>query len=230
VGHSGFDVVVAVEEVAVVISHLNSARTLAACLSRVVAQDYPSIHVALVDGGSTDGSIEIAKRFGVESMVVRGCSESRGQSLGIESTKSKIICFTNSDCYVPKDWVSRHVAWQHKGFNMVGGKVFWGGDDYGFAWSYWTPPTANDFLTSGLSLGWSNCSISRGLYDALGILDIKSHQDMDFWLRGMRLGLVKMIMDPEIEIYHDHPLRSMRNSFRRAFAYARNHVLLLRMY
>jgi glycosyltransferase involved in cell wall biosynthesis len=214
-------------KVSVVISYVNAARTLGRCLQSIADQDYDDFQFVLVDGGSTDGSIQIARRRGIEPMIVKGCSEAKGQILGVESTNSDLICFTNSDCYVPRDWLARHVEWHERGYDMVGGKLFWGGDRYGFSWSYFTPKNPSDSLTSGLSLGWSNCSISRALYDEVGINDIQSQQDMDFWIRATKLG-AKFIMDPKIEVYHDHPMRSVLGSFKRAFGYGRNHVLLLR--
>jgi hypothetical protein len=50
---------------------------------------------------------------------------------------------------------------------------------------------------------------------------------MDFWIRASKIG-AKVVLDPEIEVYHDHPMKSLLGSFKRAFSYGRNHVLLLR--
>ena len=190
--------------VIVVVSQLNSARTLDRCLTSLVMQDYPS-KVILVDGGSTDRTVKIAMNHDVVLEEAQGCTEAQGQRLAIDRHDSEIICFTNSDCYVERDWVRRHVQWHEKGFDMVGGKLFWGGDDYGFAWSYPTPEGVSDSLISGLSLGWSNCSITRELYDKLGIKDLVSQQDMDFWIRGIKKDM-RFIMDPEIKVYHRRSL------------------------
>jgi len=158
-------------------------------------------------------------------------SEVGGQNfacfLALES-EYDVILFTNSDCYVGRNWVSRHLAWHEHGYDMVGGKVFWGGDEYGFSWSYMTPPAPTNLLTSGLSLGFSNCSVSIALFKKVGPLkEMKAHQDMDFWIRAIKMG-ARMALDPDIEIYHDHPMRSIKGSWLRSFYYGRNHVILLR--
>src|SRR5712692_8479084 len=153
----------------VVISELNSALTLKRCLDSLVEQDTTDdYHIILVDGGSTDGSIEIARSFipKILLLVSMHISEVGGQNLACSFALGHdydVILFTNSDCYVGRNWVSRHLAWHKKGYDMVGGKVFWGGDEYGFSWSYMTPPEPTNLLTSGLSLGFSNCSISVDL-------------------------------------------------------------------
>jgi glycosyltransferase involved in cell wall biosynthesis len=212
----------------VVVSYVNAARTLGRCLDAIQSQDCKDFDLMLVDGGSTDGSIEIARRRGVEPIILDGCSEPDGQTCGIQHSDAQVICLTNSDCYVPNDWVSNHLKWQQKGFDMVGGKLFWGGDDYGFSWSYWTPGEPNALLTSGLSLGFSNCSISRRIYDKVGgFKNLRSQHDMDFWIRATKAG-GKLVLDPKIEVYHDHPMKSAVGSFRRSYGYAKNHVTLLR--
>jgi len=217
----------------VVVSELNSAKTLRRCLDSLVEQDTTDdYHIIVVDGGSTDGSIEIARSFfpKILLLVNMHISEVGGQNLGCSFALDRydVILFTNSDCYVDRDWVSRHLAWHKLSYDMVGGKLFWGGDEYGFAWSYWTPDKPTNILTSGLSLGFSNCSLSVSLLKKVGPLkEMKAQQDMDFWIRAIKQG-AKMALDPKIEVYHDHPMGSFRGSWLRAFYYGRNHVILLR--
>ena len=217
----------------VVVSELNSARTLKRCLDCLINQEtHDDYRVWVIDGGSIDGSIEIIKSYprGIYLKVIPGASEVTGQNfaLSFASFGVDVILFTNSDCYVGKDWVRRHLSWHKNGYDMVGGKLFWGGDKYGFAWSYMTPDIPTNILTSGLSLGFSNCSLSMSLVKKVGLLkEMKAQQDMDFWIRAIKMG-AKMALDPKIEVYHDHPMGSFRGSWLRAFYYGRNHVILLR--
>src|SRR5437899_2306149 len=98
----------------VVVSELNSAKTLRRCLDSLVEQDTTDdYHIIVVDGGSTDGSIEIARSFfpKILLLVNMHISEVGGQNLGCSFALDRydVILFTNSDCYVDRDWVSRHL-------------------------------------------------------------------------------------------------------------------------
>jgi glycosyltransferase involved in cell wall biosynthesis len=217
--------------VSVIVSHLNSARTLARCLDCLLGQGYSNYRIIVVDGGSTDGSIDVARRKESPKLtlnVVNGCSESEGQSFAASQTDSDVIMFTNSDIYVKADWIESHVAWLNRGYDLVGGKVFWGGDKFALTWNMPKPKGPRFLQQPGLGLGFSNCSARRDVLDRVGGLsDIKSQHDTEFAFRVVRSG-GKMVLDPEIEVYHDHPFKSFRGSFARSYGYALNHVLVMR--
>lgn len=217
--------------VLVIVSHLNSARTISRCLDCLLVQGYSNYRVLVVDGGSTDGSVEIAKTKESPRLslaIVEGCSESEGQSFGASQIDSDVIMFTNSDIYVENDWIGRHVAWLKNGYDLVGGRVFWGGDKFALAWNMPKPKGPRFLQEQGLGLGFSNCSVTREMFDKVGGLsDLRSQHDTEFAFRVVRSG-GRMVLDPKIEVYHDHPFKSLEGSFARSFGYTMNHVLVMR--
>jgi glycosyltransferase involved in cell wall biosynthesis len=221
--------------VAVVVSELNAIRTIRGCLERIVHQDYPRdrFSVILVDAGSTDGTLAVAREFesqGVRVEVRQGCPEPEGQRIGVELTSSDIILFTNSDIFVPPDWISRHVAWHRRGYQLVGGSVFWGGDKYSFAWNAVRAHHPTFQIEEGAGIGFCNCSVDRKIYDAAGgIRDLGSQHDAEFAFRIVRSG-GRLALDPAIEIYHNHPQHSLSLVLRRSFGYAYNHMLLVKAF
>ena len=221
--------------VTVVISELNAVRTIRGCLERILHQDYPSdrYSIVLVDAGSTDGTVEVARELesaGLRVVVRPGCTEPEGQRLGVAVSSSDIILFTNSDIYVPADWVSRHAEWHRRGYNLVGGGVFWGGDKYSFAWNTVRAHRPTFRIEEGAGIGFSNCSVDRAIYESAGgIRDLGSQHDAEFAFRIVRAG-GKLALDPEIEIYHDHPQRTLSLVLRRSFGYAFNHMLLVKAF
>lgn len=220
--------------VSVIISHLNSARTLRNCLSAVANQDYPneSYDVCVVDGGSSDGSQEIVKAMvssRLKLLVEPACSEAEGHIIGVQQTHGEIIMFTNSDIYVPPNWISKHVSWQMKGYDLVGGRPFWGGDKYSLVWNASVTKEVIHSARKGLGLGFSNCSVRRSTYKNLGgIKNLRSQHDTEFALRA-ELNGVRMVLDPDIEVYHDHPFKSAKLSYLRSFGYARNHIQVMKL-
>jgi glycosyltransferase involved in cell wall biosynthesis len=222
-------------KVSIIVSFLNSARTIENCLFNILHQDYPSdsFDVFVVDGGSTDGSAEICKRLSAQFknlrlMVLPGCSEPEGQIAAIAASKGDVIMFTNSDIYVPRNWVRMHVHWLEKGFDLVGGRVFWGGDKFAFTWNVPSPDKPQYEQQPGMGLGFSNCSVRRNDLIAVGgLATLQSQHDSEFALRMVKQGR-RLILDPVIEVYHDHPMRSLQGSFRRSYGYARNHVIVAR--
>jgi glycosyltransferase involved in cell wall biosynthesis len=221
--------------VAVIVSHLNSERTLRACLERLISQSYArgSLEILVVDGGSTDRSMSIVKSLRSERLScieAAKASEAEGQAIGVERTRSDVVIFTNSDVYVPEDWVDRHVNWIDQGYDIVGGRVFWGGDLFSLAWNDVPPVHPTREAQDGLGYGFANLSVRRGTLNRCGgVPRIRSQQDTVFIFRAFSAG-ARAVLDPAIEVYHDHPLGSIRVSITRAFTYAVNHAAVERTF
>jgi len=185
----------------------------------------------VVDGGSDDGSQELVRSFSkrkVKLIVKPGISEADGQTLAVQNSNSEVIMFTNSDIYVPRKWIRMHVEWLERGFGLVGGGVFWGGDKFTLAWNMPKQSGPKFAQQPGFGLGFSNCSTKREVFTRIGgLASLKSQHDTEFAFRAVRGG-VRMILDPEIVVYHDHPFESLSKSFMRSLGYAMNHVLVMR--
>lgn len=71
-------------------------------IKSVVSQDYPNIEYIIVDGGSTDNSIKIIKKYAKKYKFIKWTSEKdNGQSdainKGFKQAKGEIIAWLNSD-------------------------------------------------------------------------------------------------------------------------------------
>jgi glycosyltransferase involved in cell wall biosynthesis len=92
--------------VSIVTPVLNRVRSIEACLSAVAAQSYPSVEHIVVDGGSTDGTLEVVTSFQV-SRNLRWISEpDTGMydaiNKGLTLAQGEIVAYLNSDdFYLP---------------------------------------------------------------------------------------------------------------------------------
>lgn len=95
-------------KVTVVIPTLNSGKTFERCLSSIRANsgryDY---EIIVVDGGSTDTTLEIARKY--NATVLNGLPKRVNRNIGVKQANGDVICFTDSDCLVPQDWLDKLV-------------------------------------------------------------------------------------------------------------------------
>src|SRR6186713_1273807 len=78
----------------------NGAKTIGATIESVLSQTHPDLEYVIVDGGSTDGTVELVKRFGVK--IDRFVSEKdRGlydaMNKGWKQATGEVIGFLNAD-------------------------------------------------------------------------------------------------------------------------------------
>lgn len=185
-------------KVSVIVAHRGEVKS--GCVRALKDQDYPSYEVLYISEGT----------------------EAQAQNAGVRRATGEIVMFTNSDVYVPTNWISRHVERISQGYDMVGGGVFWSGDVYALAWNQ-RPKDAQ------LGFGFSNASIRKDyVLSRGGIPLLPSFQDGAFVFAALNDG-GRMLIDRSIIVIHDHPFRSMRGCFRRACNYERGLFIILRV-
>jgi glycosyltransferase involved in cell wall biosynthesis len=100
--------------VSFVIPTLNSGRTLDACLASVRRQDFPAggIEIVIADAGSTDDTLAIAARHGVDRIVPNPLRTGEaGKAAGIAASRGDLIALVDSDNVLPApDWLRQMTA------------------------------------------------------------------------------------------------------------------------
>src|SRR3954453_22511158 len=76
---------------------LNAAATLPETIASVRSQGYPRLEHVVVDGGSTDGTVELLERAGVRFMSGPDSGRSEAANRGVAMTSGEVIGFLNAD-------------------------------------------------------------------------------------------------------------------------------------
>jgi glycosyltransferase involved in cell wall biosynthesis len=211
--------------VSVVIPAYNSAAYLQPALASVASQTYSPLEIILVDDGSTDGTVDVARRCGADVRIFtqpnRGAGAAR--NLGLEQARGQYIAFLDSDDL----WHPRKIEFQMAHLLGCGGcvgvycdKLELRGRSAEPDWAqarylYDTVYMARDDATSGwlyLELlrdsivHTSTLLVSREVLERTGRFDesLRKGQDLDYWLRLSRAGPIHRLA-AVLSAYRIHP-------------------------
>jgi len=95
-------------KVSFVATVINEELTIKAFLNSIFSQSKIPDEVIIVDGGSTDGTLDILSRYKVSVISKKG-NRSVGRNEAIREAKNEIIACSDSGCILDKDWVKNIV-------------------------------------------------------------------------------------------------------------------------
>jgi len=191
-------------QVTVVTSVLNGAKTLPRCLASVAQQTDPCEHI-VVDGGSTDGTLEVVRSFGAPHLRLveaPGAGISRAFNLGIQQATGDFIGILNADDWYEPDAMERSVAGlaQNPQAGFSYGAVVVHERDYRVL----AQPLAESRLYTRdalVQIPFNHISsmVRRSVYEEYGLFDERYQvaMDFDFYCRILTRG-VKGVFIPGI--------------------------------
>jgi glycosyltransferase involved in cell wall biosynthesis len=207
--------------ISIITPSFNQASFLEQTISSVVNQDYPNLEYIVIDGGSTDGSLEIIRKF--ESSIAYWVSEKdRGQghaiNKGLERATGDIIAYLNSDDYYLEgalDRVANHFASQPE-VDLIygrcrivderGAKV---DERVGSITRYEEILDLWDVWWNGRNFVQPEVFWTRRIMDKVGPLreDLFWALDYDYWVRIFHAGGVVGFVDSELASFRLHPIQ-----------------------
>jgi glycosyltransferase involved in cell wall biosynthesis len=175
--------------VSIVTPTLNMARFLPETIESVLAQDYPRIEYLVIDGGSTDGTLELLKRYHGR---LRWVSEKdKGQSdavnKGFLQTSGEIFTFLNADdVYLPGAVRAAVEGFHaHPDAAVVYGDAWYTREDGSILKRYPVLPYDHDWLGHQCYICQPASFIRADVFREVGMLDTGLHLTLDYelWLR-----------------------------------------------
>jgi glycosyltransferase involved in cell wall biosynthesis len=95
--------------ITVILPVYNGSAFLGRCLTALTASDYPSFDCIVVNDGSTDGSVGIARKFPVRVLDLAGgpFGPAYARNRGAEAARGKILFFVDADVMLVPDALHR---------------------------------------------------------------------------------------------------------------------------
>jgi glycosyltransferase involved in cell wall biosynthesis len=178
--------------VSIITPSYNQGRFLEECIQSVLNQDYPNIEYIIVDGGSTDSSVGIIRKY-ADRLAYWVSEPDSGQSAaiskGLRRATGDIWAWMNADdSYLPGA-VSKAAAWfaDHPEDDVVYGDCMIV-DEHGREKAVFH---AREFewprvLTKGFGIPTGSTFLRMSVFERVGRLDESLHyvMDVDYWLRA----------------------------------------------
>lgn len=178
--------------VSVQICTLNEAGNIEACLSAVRANDPEDILV--IDGGSTDGTVDLARSAGARVLEAGPIGLARQRRLGYLDSPCPLTAFVDADDRLESGWLSTMVSELEAGgyaalqslLRVPGPHNFWtaGWDSY-FQES--VRPTADTIMVGRPALYRTEALL--GITSEPGMIIEDTEMSRDLQLRGLRQGI-----------------------------------------
>lgn len=182
--------------VSIVVPVLDEAAALPRLLDHL-AELYGRFEVVVADGGSSDGSAELACMHPIAPRVVTARGRARQLNAGVEAAGGEALVFLHADTLLPHDAYTSLCA-VLRDFDVVGGNFalrFGGGDRFSRVLGAWYAAQRRLGIYYGDSAIWAR----RSAFDALGgFRELAIMDDYDFVRRLERRGRTACLPGPAV--------------------------------
>ena len=208
--------------ISVITPSYNQAQFLERTILSVLHQAYPNLQYGIVDGGSTDGSIEIINKYRNQidfAIIEKDRGQADALNKGMKRANGEIVCYINSDdtlLHNALNTVGKHFKDRPEDLWIIGDCLYI--DEQGKVMIY--PETNTHRMVATDIDGLAHVLIrnkpvempqpgifwKRSLLDRFGYFDETFHYtfDYDMWCRFLAAGLRPTIIHADLATYRIH--------------------------
>ena len=212
--------------VSIIVTTFNSEPTIDECLRSILELDYPKplLEVIVIDGGSTDATMELAKAHSVK-LVYSQLNPPAAYNLVLKDVKNTVIGLIDSDAKVEKNWLRKLV--KHLDDSDVAGASgtveTWNSDSlvprvigYELNYRYQRLPNTIERVATMNLLLKTKVTLDIGGFDE----DLPTQYDTDIGARLAKAGY-RIAFDFEAKCYHFHR-PTLRGFLKQQYKYGQN--------
>jgi cellulose synthase/poly-beta-1,6-N-acetylglucosamine synthase-like glycosyltransferase len=228
--------------VTVIVPVRNGEQTIQPLLESLKKLDYNrnKVEVIVVDGNSTDKTREIVKQYPVKLIIENRKGLNLARNVGIKNGNGEIVAFTDADCIVPPNWITKIVEnFKDPKVSCVGGSAKALDSDFVSQYADNSIVRLMPFFTKREELEkvkpffrhpvGCNMAYRRKVAEEVGYFDENiqyGFDEVEFAGRVCKAGYT-MVLDPKVSVWHKH--RSTLGDFlKQNFQYGKGSGLVLK--
>ena len=204
--------------VSVVMPAFNEERHIQRSLTALAGQTYPRdrFEVILVDNGSTDGTVTVARGF-EDRLNLRVVSWSGGsiadvRNHGASLASGEVLAFLDSDCFTRPNWLQDAV--RHGSPDLLWGAHYLVPDDGTWVGKIWGEFQAKEKQGPASFIPSSNLILHRSSFQTIGRFggSFETSEDVELSLRARRHGL-QIVAFPDLAVFHAGTPRTLKHFY-----------------
>jgi glycosyltransferase involved in cell wall biosynthesis len=100
------------KDITVAVVCFNEIQNIGKCLDSLLSQSIEPYQILVIDNGSTDGTVEVIRRYEKENPVIKMLTNpiigiARSRNIAVGKCLTKLLAFTDADTYASKDWLKK---------------------------------------------------------------------------------------------------------------------------